>query len=869
MAVSDNKAFSPAYYYQDAELVAVPRLAEGQWYAPDERMRVPDGVRVDEGDLDAVMHRRLPWTGEVWVTAGKPGTGKPSARDIVFSVPKTVSLLWALGNADTQARIELAQDRAVKQAMDLFFRHVVVERFGNSKKEQIRPAVSFCALFMHGTARNVKGEGRGHPDPNLHTHAIVPDIVRSQDGQLKLLYDRKLRYWKLALSAWHFSALAYELRDAGFDIERVENDGRFRVAGVPGEATRRFSKRTAAARDFMNRGTARLRSGLTERFALSLTRGACEAKQLGELRQAWRDEAQAAGIDLSEVEAKILGKNARPRNATPQRREKTVVRAIARATEHEAVFGHQRIAQVLASQFVVDGVHDRPDIDLLDHVTEASSQLQRVTTLLRYGLPQWTTVSMLALEAEGFELALTLSQTPFASAPAITAMIEEAPGPLADEQIKAAKTACSSARLVLIHGAPGTGKTTLLKPVVAAYREAGFKVIATAEAWRVCGALGCDCGVPFAALAAILGRGELDIDDRTVVLVDEVALIGTERMVQLLRFAKERGVKLIMAGDPDQLRPIAAGSGYKLVQKAAAQATLKTTHRQVGWYRDVMAHLVEDNVAAAFTELLSQGRLAHAATPAEAVDQAVAWLNKRYDGGGGGRAVAIVKTNDEIYEISRRFRRELVAAGQLTGISHQVATVSPNGIRRTIALCVGDHVRFLRRSRIHPAIVNGTVARIAEINVLEDGDFAIRVTIPLKVQGTEKVRELRVRLSEWHDDNGNAHIVHAYVSTLFGLQGATVDRALLLLDWQGLDQRDLYVGLTRAREETTLVLRADRRRPWYSAKGMAEIPFTEQLTRRYMNAISRSPGKALASDNALLAKEPDGSTRITEKTATA
>ena len=53
----------------------------------------------------------------------------------------------------------------------------------------------------------------------------------------------------------------------------------------------------------------------------------------------------------------------------------------------------------------------------------------------------------------------------------------------------------------------------------------------------------------------IVAGDRVTVDGRTVLLVDEVGLLGTERMVQLLRLVKARGAKLVMIGDPQQLRP--------------------------------------------------------------------------------------------------------------------------------------------------------------------------------------------------------------------------------------------------------------------------------------------------------------------------
>jgi hypothetical protein len=55
------------------------------------------------------------------------------------------------------------------------------------------------------------------------------------------------------------------------------------------------------------------------------------------------------------------------------------------------------------------------------------------------------------------------------------------------------------------------------------------------------------------------------------------------------------------------------------------------------------------------------------------------------------------------------------------------------------------------------------------------------------------------------DDKGRARIGWAYGNSIYGSQGLTVDRALVLAD-PALDRHDIYVAASRARIETTLVV---------------------------------------------------------------
>src|SRR5690606_22544982 len=78
--------------------------------------------------------------------------------------------------------------------------------------------------------------------------------------------------------------------------------------------------------------------------------------------------------------------------------------------------------------------------------------------------------------------------------------------PLNAEQKEAALAATGPSAIVIVEGAPGSGKSTMLAPVVAAHRAAGLRVVGTATAWRVANALRDDLGIEARATASWMKR---------------------------------------------------------------------------------------------------------------------------------------------------------------------------------------------------------------------------------------------------------------------------------------------------------------------------------------------------------------------------
>ena len=93
-------------------------------------------------------------------------------------------------------------------------------------------------------------------------------------------------------------------------------------------------------------------------------------------------------------------------------------------------------------------------------------------------------------------------------------------------------------------GAAGAGKTTLLQPLVSAWQEDQRRVYGIALAWRQADDL-IDAGIARQDTKAIsvffkaVEKGDLVLDHKAVVVVDEVSLLGTRQGLDLLRLQDE------------------------------------------------------------------------------------------------------------------------------------------------------------------------------------------------------------------------------------------------------------------------------------------------------------------------------------------
>ena len=193
-----------------------------------------------EGTVDKFAFERLcdnldPRTGEPLTVRTR--TERTVGYDFTFSVPKSVSLLYAMSGD------EGIMD-AFRSAVDETMREMEAEMQTRVRRERqdvnrITGNMTW-AEFIHTTSRPVEGI----PDPQLHAHVFVFNTTWDEEenrwkaGQFREL-KRDAPYFQAAFRV----RLANKLQDQGFGVERKRDD--FEIGGIPADVLKRFSRRTA------------------------------------------------------------------------------------------------------------------------------------------------------------------------------------------------------------------------------------------------------------------------------------------------------------------------------------------------------------------------------------------------------------------------------------------------------------------------------------------------------------------------------------------------------------------------------------------------------------------------------------------------
>ena len=209
---------------------------DGIWWNPGGILGVEDRGTVDDHDFRCLYHGFEPESGEALVRNSGSEKRCPGL-DVTFSADKTVSALWAIADVDLREEIAKAHNDACRTALDMFVReHCNWTRTRRWWRWRYRRGELAGAMFQHGEDRN--------GNPHLHTHCLVFNLVRTENGRVRPHYQKPLFRWQGAAGATYRNALAWNLRERlGIRMERYGKDEAFtRIAGMPEALIAKWSR---------------------------------------------------------------------------------------------------------------------------------------------------------------------------------------------------------------------------------------------------------------------------------------------------------------------------------------------------------------------------------------------------------------------------------------------------------------------------------------------------------------------------------------------------------------------------------------------------------------------------------------------------
>jgi len=690
-------------------------------------------------------------------------TKRKHAYDLTFNCGKDVSILFALAGKRERMLIQQAQQHAVEKAIEYIQNNATYSRAGKGGKERIQVKRLVAATFEHSTARQVKGESR--PSVHLHTHCVIPNMVKCDDGKVRTLQANDFYRHQMAASAIHSAELSHALQVLGYSIEPDKNG--FEVAGTPKALKDAWSGR----RKEILRAEKKLQLdnpvNQHQRRALAAlgTRGVKTAINRDELFATWQTEAADMGVSLEGI---------RKTKAKTKVQDWTVEKALEILTEQQSTFDDVELYKSVALSSIVDGT-----VEIIEQRVEQVRQSSELVNLGidSHGEQRFTIKEVLRIEQgiQSYAKRRKGQQNhPVASQALKQAITSRS---LSVEQEKMLHYCCGKDGVVAVQGSAGAGKSYALGAVSEAYQASGYNVMGCALSAVAAQNLQDDANIQSDTIHRLLvdikiGRKELN--SNTVLIIDEAGTADTRLIHELMEQANN--AKLVMVGDTKQLSAIGL-SFFRNLQQSIGYVELSENRRQQGDEdKQAVADFRGGKISEALMSYAARGLLAVLDDPIDSQDRLIAdWDRDRLLNDDAG--IILASTNQECRELNELARIKLAASGELGSEQRYFSEYGD------INIAEGDRLMFTKND-IRLGVKNGLQATVLNVS---EGQFTVHL---------DSGDEVTVNESEY------AYFRHAYAISTHKAQGQSVSRAYIYSSGKLISKELGYVQLTRAKEQT-------------------------------------------------------------------
>jgi conjugative relaxase-like TrwC/TraI family protein len=560
--------------------------------------------------------------------------------DFTCAPPKSVSVLAV--TLDDQRLIEAHEESARIAFRELeTFAATRVRKQGSQRDRTTGNLVA--AAFVHNSSREL--------DPQLHTHFTVFNAT----------FDENERCWKALQAGGMYDAIRYgtavyrnelakRVKQIGYRIQPAKHG--FEIEGVNPEILNRFSKR-AQQRDQAVQAMEQKLGRKLSNDEISHAVHQSRAKKLKGIATAEVRERQLAQLQPDELQALQKLSASVQRTGLPRiagLETQALDHAIAHVFERKSVVQeHELLTTALA--------HRQGEVDLGNLKQAVKCSVELVKTERGFSTPQ-----ILATE-------LALIQTVNAGCDAV-APLHPGYRPadwLGEDQRRAIYHVLrTSDRIIGLRGLAGSGKTTALRELVAACKEAKIEPLFCAPTAAATDVLRKE-GFAAKTLQSLLLTKPV-LSARQLVVLDEAGAVGIDDMKRLFDLACN--ARVVLSGDTGQHASVARGDALRILERhsnfKSGQLTAIWRQRKAAYRKAVELAAQKCTVEAfaqlermgAVTEVLADGH--HDLHDSAALSYLKALAENK-------SALLVAPTWNEIETVTEKVRAALKTSGRLAG----------------------------------------------------------------------------------------------------------------------------------------------------------------------------------------------------------
>ena len=759
-----------------------------------------------------------PLTGESMGRPRLPGEGwqgSPRFAEMVVNAPKSLSIAAAL-HPEVSGALDRAQQDAVGEIQRWLAQHSVT-RVGPRGKQEVVPVQQLQTVAVsHRTSR--AGDPHQHIHFQIGTRVWAAGKWRALDTAALFRQQGTIRALGTAVIAAH-PELAEVLDRHGLTLDPVSGEvvelERFNgVMSKRGEQVRKHLERFEAEWVAVHPGESMgpVVSARLAAKAWAHERPAKKPTTLSE-EQAWVTELREAGYDPEALR--------RPVRRAPASLDDLAVQTVANRALDRCAAGSSAWTQHTVQEHVTRimteyGVQAAPG-EIREFVNIATSlAMEDCFSVLPPGAPtpehvaHLTSLRVVQAETELGDLIAAHIPQQDPEHPDVRRAARRRG--LDTGQERAAAAVASTDPLVVVEGAAGAGKTTMLGAAIEVAARHGRASRVVAPTLRAAQVAHDELSVPATSAAALvhahgwrwnsdgvwtrLAPGDTDPDTGRIyrgpaedarlalgerVIVDEAGMLDQDTAIALLTVTAEAGATVALVGDRAQLAAVGRGGVLDMAAQLRGRTfDMAEVHRFTDpAYAEVTVRMRDGRDPGAVFDQLTALGLVRLHASDEDVREHIAGHRRE------GEAVTVT-SNDEARAANAHIREERVARGEVD--DHRTTTGSDG-----LPIGAGDVIQT-RKNNTGIGVANRQNWIVQHV----EQDGAVRVCET--GSGRKRQRQRSVRLpAEYVAEH--AHL--SYAATAYGVQGATVTGSHTILT-DATSAAGVYVGITRGREQNLL-----------------------------------------------------------------